>query len=243
MAKIKFDEMKVLNIAQPNAHNVIFNGKNIENRSTPTKIRGTIAIYGSKTCSRDRFENQKIGDVKIEDCSFGFIIGFVDVVDCIVEDQLKSETKKWFQGPYGYVLENPIALPRPIAVSPPKGAIIWWTIDGPKLQECLNQIPERKIIALTKVEHSKDSPKSKVKTAGRIRLTPSAALSKIVGTEATSYKKAAFKVIEYIENNDLYDHDADVIKADTTLTKIFGKKVIPYKEFKALLLEQLDFAA
>lgn len=42
-------EIKVLNIAQPNAHNVIFSGKNIENKSAISYFRGTIAIYGSAT--------------------------------------------------------------------------------------------------------------------------------------------------------------------------------------------------
>ena len=73
--------MKVLNIAQPNAHNVIFNGKNIENRSSNTKIRGTIAIYASKTLNGNRFEGQpKNAQVTEDECSYGCIIGFVDVM-------------------------------------------------------------------------------------------------------------------------------------------------------------------
>ena len=52
--------IKVLNIAQPNAHNVMHSGKNIENRTMLTKIRGTIAIYASATYQKSRFKNQSI---------------------------------------------------------------------------------------------------------------------------------------------------------------------------------------
>ena len=143
ISKESIKEMKVLNIAQPNAHNVIFNGKNVENRSSATKIRGTIAIYGSKTINRDRFEGQMCGThVNEEDCSYGCIIGFADVVDCITEEDLTSKTKKWFSGPFGYVLENIVTLKKPIPVSPPRGAIIWWTVTGENLDSCLGQLPE-----------------------------------------------------------------------------------------------------
>jgi hypothetical protein len=132
--------MKVLNIAQPHAHDVIFNGKNVENRSKPAKLRGTIAIYASKKLNRDRFDGSKVKEV---DCAFGCIIGFADVVDCITKNELSAKTKKWFHGPYGYVLENIVALKKPIAVSPPQGAIIWWNLDGKELELCLEQIPQK----------------------------------------------------------------------------------------------------
>jgi hypothetical protein len=136
------DKIKVLNIAQPNAHNVVFNGKNVENRSSSTKIRGTIAIYGSKTLNRDRFDGQSGKNrVEEEDCAFGCIIGFADVVECITEDEVTSKTSKWFSGPYGYVLENMVPLKNPIPVSPPRGAIIWWGLEGEKLEDCLKQLP------------------------------------------------------------------------------------------------------
>lgn len=143
VSKEKITEMKVLNIAQPNAHNVIFNGKNIENRSSNTKIRGTIAIYASKTLIRERFEGQQKGTHVTEDeCSYGCIIGFVDVVDSITEEELSAKTKKWFHGPFGYVLDNVVRLEKPIPVSPPRGAIIWWTLSGERLDKCLEQLPE-----------------------------------------------------------------------------------------------------
>src|SRR4051794_35618293 len=110
MSNTKIKEMKVLNVAQPNAHNIIFNGKNVENRSKFSKFRGTIAIYASKTCKMERFEDQ---EVTREECTFGAIVGFVDIVDCITEEEVKGKTRDWFSGPYGYVFENVIALGDP----------------------------------------------------------------------------------------------------------------------------------
>lgn len=132
-------KIKVLNIAQPNAHYVFYNGKNVENRSMQTKRRGLIAIYGSKTVQKDRFE---YSIANIEDCSFGYIVGFVELVDCITKKEVTSKTKEWFSGEYGWVLKNPIALKTPIKVSPPKGAIIWWELKGSKAKKCLDQLPK-----------------------------------------------------------------------------------------------------
>ncbi len=72
----------------------------------------------------------------------GCIIGFVDVVDSITEEELSAKTKKWFHGPYGYVLENIVRLEKPIPVSPPNRAIICWTLSGEGLDKCLEQLPE-----------------------------------------------------------------------------------------------------
>jgi hypothetical protein len=128
--------MKVLNIAQPHANDVIFNGKNVENRTTTAKFRGTIAIYASK--NRNRLSD---GDAE-SDMAFGAIIGFVDVIDCITEDQVSKDTKKWFQGPYGWVFKNPVVLKKPILVSPPQGAVKWWTLTEEPLDKCLSQLPD-----------------------------------------------------------------------------------------------------
>lgn len=133
-------KIKVLNIAQPNAHYVIFKGKNVENRSRQTKKRGLIAIYGSKTFNKTRFED---AIVEKEDCDFGYIIGFVELVNCITKKEVNSKTKKWFVGKYGWVLINPISLKVPIKVRPPNGAIIWWELKGARAKNCLNQIPKK----------------------------------------------------------------------------------------------------
>jgi hypothetical protein len=130
-------EIKVLNIAQPNAHDVIFNGKNVENRSMITKYRGTIAIYASKNKLHLR------GGEDTDSMAFGAIIGFVDIFDCITKDEVSSKTRKHFQGPNGWVLENIVALKEPIPVNPPGGAVTWWSLSGEDLDKCLEQIPSK----------------------------------------------------------------------------------------------------
>lgn len=236
MTKIK--EIKVLNVAQPNAHKIIFNGKNIENRGSGCNFKGTIAIYASKTISKDRFEDQESPEVSVEDCDFGCIIGFVDLVDCIVEKQVKPYQKKWFHGPYGYVLENPVFLKEPIPVAPPKGAVIWWPLKGKDLERFLDQVDISKIKPIVKITPSSGS--FKPKTSARAKLKPSSALAAIVGNEQLSYKDAATAVIEYIDDNGLYDEETSTVRADEKLKIIFGKSKIKAEEFKQLILDNLE---
>src|ERR1035437_2294139 len=97
----KITEMKVLNIAQPYAHYVIHKGKNVENRTKDSSFRGTIAIYASKTINRARFEGASEYNITEADCSYGCIIGFVDIVASIGPDDVTKKTDEWFSGPFG----------------------------------------------------------------------------------------------------------------------------------------------
>ena len=142
-------EIKVLNIAQPNAYDVFHNGKNVENRTTATNIRGMVAIYASK--NKAHFSDSITDFSKYE---FGAIVGFAEIVDCITEREVNSATRKWFTGPYGWLIKNVILLPKPIYVSPPKGAIKWWTLSGEKSLDCLNQLTSEQLKAL---KHSAES--------------------------------------------------------------------------------------
>ena len=93
--------MKCLSIRQPNAHDIFFNGKDIENRTWATKYRGPIIIHISK---------RPHGDLPI-----GCLFGIVEIVDCV-----QKSKSKWFDGPNGFVLRNPIPFARPI---PYKGSL------------------------------------------------------------------------------------------------------------------------
>ncbi len=184
-------EIKVLNIAQPNAHNVIFNGKNVENRSGICNFRGTIAIYASKTVDKSRFEGS---DVKLEECALGAIIGLVDIVDCIIKPT--DSTKKWFQGPYGYVLENVVTLKNPLPVKLEQGPVIFWTLKGKDLEKLLSQVNSDKIKPITKVASDKNAPVPK--TSGRAKLKPSKNLAIIIGDKPTNFKQAYNQLTKYI---------------------------------------------
>lgn len=135
-------------IAQPWAHCIFREGKNVENRSQNVRKRGTVAIYASRTLQKERFEDcQKEYGIKVSpaDVSFGTIVGFVDIVDVIGKRQVTRNTRKWFLGPYGYVLTNPIVLKTPIPAKPPAGAIQFWTLKGAPLTRCLSQLPARRL--------------------------------------------------------------------------------------------------
>ncbi|MDP7320853.1 MAG: SWIB/MDM2 domain-containing protein [Bacteriovoracaceae bacterium] len=227
-------EVKVLNVAQPNAHNIIFNGKNVENRSMATHIRGTIAIYASATYQKKRFEKSK---VQKEECSFGCIIGFVDVVDCIVEEEVTAKTKKWFFGEYGYVLKNVRVLKKPIKVKPPKGAVIWWNLDGKLMDECLKQIDLKSFKQPKKIDS--DPSKPKAKRTVRSLLQPSKELSKIVGSEPLKMSKIIEKLTDYLNERELIWEEDKTLYFETNkdLKAVFKVKVFNVRNLKKVLEE------
>src|SRR5688500_15025924 len=108
--------MKALTVHQPHATAILYYGKAIENRTRCTATRGTIALHaGLQFDDRVYFpENFKAQIVR------GAIIGVVDILDCV--DKHKS---KWFHKPFGYLLDNPRPLLRPI---PCKGMLGFWNV-------------------------------------------------------------------------------------------------------------------
>lgn len=91
--------MKALSIRQPYAHNIIFDGKDVENRTWRTAYRGPILIHASKSkeeIDRDDPKNYQLGG----------IVGMADIVDCV-----EKMDSRWFYGPWGFVLENAKELP------------------------------------------------------------------------------------------------------------------------------------
>ena len=109
--------MKALSVRQPWADNIIFHGKDIENRTWRTKFRGTVAIHAGM-----KFHDYAdLSDEEKKQMVRGAIIGVVDVVDCV-----EKHKSKWFQkGFIGFVLENPRPLKKPI---PCKGALNFWNV-------------------------------------------------------------------------------------------------------------------
>lgn len=237
MGKNKIESIKVLNIAQPYAHYVFHSGKNIENRTMATSLRGTIAIYASKTFNAERFEDS---DVSKDECDFGVILGFVDLVDCITEKDASGALEEWFNGPYGYVLENPRLLKKPIPVSPPKGAITWWNLSGAEVDKCLSQIRLGSYKEVYKTENKVE--KLTGKRAPRIKLIPSADLAEIIGSDPISFKNAVLKIAEYAEDQDLdYDENSMILKLDERLKKLCKKSKVKLDELAQVLEDNLDF--
>lgn len=103
--------MKALSIKQPWAYAILRKGKDIENRTWKTKERGYFWVHASKTVDKNApvellaqwCEGMEKGDSAAR---LGGIVGTVELVHCVTESD-----SKWFQGPIGFVLQNPITHP------------------------------------------------------------------------------------------------------------------------------------
>lgn len=130
--------MRALSVRQPWAWAILHAGKDIENRDWPTKFRGTVALHAAKGLTR---EEHLWASMDIEERSGlrppaypmlaerGFIVGLVDIVGCVTEFH-----SPWFQGEYGFVLENPRPLASPIYY---KGALGFWPVPA-ELERLIN---------------------------------------------------------------------------------------------------------
>jgi hypothetical protein len=123
--------MKALSVKQPWAWAIMHGGKDVENRPKLTHLRQPIAIHASQSPVigwEERYPRRAEKPPEREEWIFGAIIGFVDIVDCV--DDSRS---KWFRGPYGYILENPRPLLKPVECS---GQVGLWDIPPEILRKC-----------------------------------------------------------------------------------------------------------
>jgi hypothetical protein len=124
-----------LTIKQPWASLIIHGGKNIENRSWPTRHRGPVLIHASKKRDDQEmlaykalkeargFNPNWIGaPLKWGEVPCGGVIGVVDIVDCVTESE-----SPWFVGEFGFVLANP----RPLPFYECRGALGFWRCQYP----------------------------------------------------------------------------------------------------------------
>lgn len=102
--------MKALSLTQPMAW-AIFNGKDVENRTWPTRFRGRIYVHASQGFNREHWLWMAANENRL--CIFlpdthefihGAIIGEVDIVGCV-----QNHSSRWFFGPYAFLLANPVA--------------------------------------------------------------------------------------------------------------------------------------
>lgn len=123
---------KALSIRAPWWHYVLHGGKDIENRTWPTKYRGPVFIHASKWWSAGEVRatlldisdavpmpGRAVFDSRWHDAR-GCIVGRVDIIDCVA-----TSASPWFFGPHGFVLANPVAFAEPI---PCKGALGFFTV-------------------------------------------------------------------------------------------------------------------
>jgi hypothetical protein len=103
-----------ISVRQPFAEAIIRGLKDIENRDWPTKFRGKIYIHAGR--SRNGFDDslafvEDVSGVQFDESSlvFGAFIGSVEIVDCV-----KKHKSPWFVGDFGFVLQNPVRIKRPV---------------------------------------------------------------------------------------------------------------------------------
>lgn len=104
--------MKAISIRQPWAWLIVHGYKDIENRTWRTNHRGPILIHAGKAIDPDypqiyRFcADHSIELPLIAQLPKGGIVGAASITDCVVHS-----SSVWFEGPYGFILEDAQPLP------------------------------------------------------------------------------------------------------------------------------------
>lgn len=135
--------LPALAIKQPWASMIIHAGKDIENRTWPTRMRGRVLIHASKKLDIEEMyaandlirENIillphtcPLAGMPIDAYPGGGIIGIAEIVDCVTES-----LSPWFVGPYGFVLANV----RPLPFLAVRGMQGFFSVDYPDLEQAL----------------------------------------------------------------------------------------------------------
>jgi hypothetical protein len=115
-----------LSVRQPWTYGIIFEAKDIENRSWKRgnpglSFRGRVCVHASKGMTRQEYEDAahtfRLAGAHLPEAhnlDRGGIIGTVEIVDIVTESD-----SKWFFGPKGLVLRDP----RPVDFIPCAGAL------------------------------------------------------------------------------------------------------------------------
>ena len=129
--------MKALSLTQPMAW-AIFNGKDVENRRWPTKVRSRVYIHASKRLDKEHYNLIALSGLavlldeplpELGDFVHGAIIGEVDIIGCeyYPPDDLERLHSPWaMSGQYQFVLANPVLYDEPI---PYKGALGFFNVE------------------------------------------------------------------------------------------------------------------
>lgn len=113
-----------ISIRQPWAWLILKAGKDVENRTWPTRFRGRVLIHAGKGMTREEYGDAAMIACGVSDGGIhlpsrealerGGIIGEVEIVDCVAQSD-----SLWFAGPFGFVLKNP----KPLPFQPCRGAL------------------------------------------------------------------------------------------------------------------------
>jgi len=133
------DELRALTLWRPWDQAILYGGKRIENRPwVPwAKVLGkVIGLHAGMKYDRDGalwMLEKKLYVPPSPSCSNpGVIVGLARVVDCVV-----SSDDPWFSGPFGWMLDDVVALEKPVKA---KGMQGLWRVDGEALEQIQEQI-------------------------------------------------------------------------------------------------------
>lgn len=115
----QFDSL-IISVRQPWAWLIINAGKDIENRTWPTKVRGRVLIHAAKGITKRDWQDawgwvrrvcpdawdKGCREIQAGAIERGGIIGSVEIVDCVTRSD-----SPWFMGEHGFVLRNPEPAP------------------------------------------------------------------------------------------------------------------------------------
>lgn len=118
-----------LSVRQPWAWLIAHGWKNVENRDWATKVRGPVLIHAAKGMTRTEWFACTLfirgfapSLIKLmpapEELERGGIVGRATILNCVTH-----HTSEWFQGPYGFVLDDA----QPLPFVPCKGRLGFWT--------------------------------------------------------------------------------------------------------------------
>ena len=110
---------RILSVRQPWAWAIVHGFKNIENRTWRSRFRGRLFIHASmkqedddvgfvcRRIARIRgLPARRVRDGYFVELQLGAVIGAVTMVDCV-----ETHASIWFEGPHGFVFEDPCPLP------------------------------------------------------------------------------------------------------------------------------------
>jgi len=108
--------MKAISIRQQYAYLIMNGEKTVENRSWPTKYRGSMVIHAGvnradyrdvvKTMGLARLQHD-CGVPELTDADFGVLMAIVNIVDCVPLAEVKEEDQLYADGPWCWILRDP----------------------------------------------------------------------------------------------------------------------------------------
>jgi hypothetical protein len=124
-----------LSIRQPWAWLILHAGKDYENRTWTTKVRGRIYVHAGLKWGREEKETradvqEDFGIAIPERPPLGALVGTVRIVDCVAD---APSGNPWFMGPFAFLLADPQPFAEPV---PCPGQLGFFEPPGSVLECC-----------------------------------------------------------------------------------------------------------